>query len=780
MRPTTPASPLATCPCCGRRDFLVTSLAALAGVMLTRSLGRAADALPDLTGAALNPITNAIPFAASPLPLSAVRLTGGPLKKAQELGAQNLLKLDMDRVMYRFRERAGLKPKADDSYGGWEGAGRQLTGAIAGHYLSGLSYMYSATGDAQFKDRANYLVNEYKEVQDARGDGYLGALMGTLPPGTTVVDGKVEINGKSYDVYLPPGGRGGRGGPQPAVDGRPLFEMIALGQINAGTRRITNPAQGGFDLNGMWSPWYVQHKLLSGLRDAYRQTGNRAALDVAVQHAGWVESIVGGLSAEQLQLMLTCEFGGINESLADLYADTGDARWLKLSQRFHHDYIVNPLAAGRDILGGKHGNTQVPKLLGELARYIHAGNAPDGDAAKYFWEAVAYHHSFATGGHGYDEAFGPPDKLSDQVDGSGYGNKDLRTCESCNVYNMVKITRLLFALQPDNKFAEFHERALYNHVLASMNFNDGTVCYMVPVSPGETHEYQRNDPMTCCQGTGLENHALHGLGLYYTSADKLWVNLYSPSTAQWREPGFAFETAVDRVSGDATLKFTTGAPKEFTLALRRPFWAGEGFAIKVNGAPQSDLPKAGAYAEIKRSWQSGDTVAVALPKSLYKEALPDNANRVAFKWGPYVLGADYSAPDALTTAQAAQAASTAANSAGGGAFNTGGGRRGGRGRGGPRAKYPVFLAKADDPVDAILKAEMLKDTTLADSTTDIPVVFRATGVGGDVNNVAFKPFYQLSDRRYGIYQDLVTPEEWQQRNAPPAPAADAPAASAPA
>jgi uncharacterized protein len=757
--PRTPSP--AFCACCGRRDFLVTSFSAAAALLLTRTFGRAADALPALAGATVNPITNAIPFAAPPLPLSAVRLTGGPLKKAQELGRANLLKLDMDRIMYRFRERAGLPPKADDGYGSWEGPGRQLTGAIAGHYLSAVSYMYAATGDSQFKDRAAYLVNEYKEVQDKQGDGYLGALMGNPPRGT-------------------------QGGP---LDGKILFEQIAQGNINAAGRPITNPAQGGFDLNGMWSPWYVQHKLLSGLRDAYRQTGNRAALDIAAKHAAWIETIVGGLSPEQLQLMLTVEFGGINESLADLYADTGDDRWLKLSQRFHHDAIVNPLAQGQDILAGKHGNTNIPKLLGELARYVYAGNAPDGDAAKFFWEAVVNHHSFATGGHGYDESFGPADKLSGQVDGTIKANGDTRTCESCNVYNMVKLTRLLFALNPDNKFAEFHERALFNHVLASINFDDGQLCYMVPVGRGVTHEYQ-GDGMTCCVGTGLENHALHGYGIYNTSADKLWVNLYAPSTAQWKEAGIGIETSV--VPGDtdvATVKFTAGAPKAFSLALRRPFWAGDGFALKVNGQPEKDLPNAGTYAELKRTWKTGDTVEVTLPKALYKETLPDNPRRTALKWGPYVLGADYGAPNVRNVQQAAQAAATAANSVGGVAGGAGvaaasggasGGRRGGRGRGGPQPKYAVFLAAADAPVTTWLKRLPANDPAQPDATTNVPTVFHATGVGGDNNEVDFKPFYQLTGRRYGIYQDIYTPEDWQTLNPPPAPTTPPPAAATPA
>ncbi len=670
----------------------------------------------------------------------------------------------MDRLMYRFRERAGLTPKAKDGYDGWEGPGRQLTGAMAGHYLSAVSYMYAATGDAEFKRRSEYLVKEYQEVQDKQGDGYIGALMGWLPAGAMPVDGKLEINGQSYDVYTPTA-RGER----PAVDGKPLFEAIAHGDIRTDS----------FGLNGMWSPWYVQHKLFAGLRDAYRQTGNRTALEVSVKFAAWAESIVSGLDDAQMQHMLGTEFGGINESFADLYVDTGDARWMKLSQRFHHNAVVNPLANHEDNLAGKHGNTTIPKLMGELVRYVNGGNAADGEAGKYFWDAVVNHHTFATGGHGYDEGFGPADKLSGQVDGTGQRSADLRTCESCNVYNMVKMTRLLFALQPDNKFAEFHERALFNHVLGSINFDDGQLSYMVPVGQGLTHEYQGLYGMTCCCGTGLENHALHGFGLYYTSTDKLWVNIYTPSTAQWKEQGVGIATTL--VSGDtdlATLKITGDAAKEYTLALRRPFWAGEGFALKVNGVAVQELPVAGTYTELKRAWKTGDTVEIALPKSLYAEALPDNPNRVALKWGPYVLGADYGAPNAMTVEQAATAAATAANSVGGGASGNGG-RRPNRFRM-PQVKYPAFLAKADEPVGNWLRRVAPKDPPTPDATTDVPVVFHAMGVGGDNDSVSFRPFYQLSGRRYGIYQEVYTAEEWQKRQAPAVPATTPAAATTPA
>src|SRR5499427_10726202 len=215
---------------------------------------------------------------ARPVPLQNVRLTGGPLKHAQDLELEYLLALEPNRMLAFLRRSAKMEPKAE-GYGGWDGDGRQLTGHIAGHYLSGVSLAWAATGDPRFKERADYIVNELKLIQDAQGDGYVGALMD-----------------------------------KDRVDGKTLFEQLSKGIIRS----------GGFDLNGMWSPWSVQHKIFAGLRDAYRHTGNRTALDVEIKFAAWAERILAPLSDDQIQRMLATEFGGMNEVLGDLYADTAD------------------------------------------------------------------------------------------------------------------------------------------------------------------------------------------------------------------------------------------------------------------------------------------------------------------------------------------------------------------------------------------------------------------------------------------------------------------------
>jgi DUF1680 family protein len=598
------------------------------------------------------------------LPLAAVRVTGGPLKRAQDLNAEYLLKLEPDRMMAFYRKRAGLKPKAE-GYGGWDGDGRNLTGHIAGHYLSAVSMMYAATGDQRFKDRVDYLVKEMKEVQDKNGDGFLGALEGA----------------------------------------REKFAEVAAGNIRSTF----------FDLNGLWSPWYTLHKTYAGLRDAYRYTGNRTALELETKYAAWAEAILLKMNPEQIQQMLNTEFGGMNEVLADLYADTGDQRWLNLSHRFDHKAVVDPLSRREDRLSGLHGNTQVPKLLGVLMRYIYAGDKADGIAAEFFWDAVVNDHTYATGGHGKDEYFGPPDELSERIDG--------RTNESCNVYNMLKMTRQLFAVKPEMKYAEFEERALFNHVLGSIDPEDGRTCYMVPIGQGVRHEYQDMfRSFTCCVGSGMESHSLHGDGIYYESADRLWVNLYVPSTANWKAAGVQFAMDTDFPEGEkATLKLSMQRAKQFTLALRRPSWSEAGFEVRINGQLFKDVSGPGTYVALKRSWKTGDVVTVALPKSLRIEGLADNKNRAALMWGPLVLAGDL----------------------------------GPERRGGPGDPIPSFLTESR-PIEEWLKPEREK-----------PGSFRSEGIGRltdqSEKEVEFIPFYRLHRRTYSIYWDLYNSETWTKR-----------------
>lgn len=621
---------------------------------------------PQLPGAAEEPRLD--PTRARALPLSAVRLTGGPLKRAQDAAEAYLLQLEPDRMLSYYRERASLKRRAEP-YGGWDGDGRNLTGHIAGHYLSAVSLMWAATGDVRFKHRADYIVKELKEVQDTHGDGFAGALAGV----------------------------------------KEAFAEVAKGNIRSAS----------FDLNGLWSPWYTLHKTYAGLRDAYRHTGNRTALQVEIEFAKWAERVLSPLDDEQMQKVLGTEFGGMNEVLADLYADTGDKRWLALSYRFEHRAVLDPLERHEDPLNGLHGNTQVPKLLGSIARFKHTGDLGDVFAAGFFWDRVVGHHTFATGGHGKDEYFREPDKLSQIVDG--------RTAETCNVYNMLKLTRALFAVRPDVRYAEFQERALFNHILGSIDPSDGAMCYMVPVGRGVRREYQdMSHSFTCCVGTGMESHALHGDGLYYESGDRLWVNLYAPSTAEWKAAGVRLQMETDSPEGEAaTLTLAVAAPKSFTLALRRPSWAGDGFEVTVNGDAENDMPAPASYVELTRTWKTGDTVSVRLPKRLRLDSTPDNEHVAAILWGPLVLAGDLGPQPE---------------------------RRRGAAPSPPLPDVPVLVG-ARGPVTDWVKA-----------VAGQPGVFRTEGVGRD-RDVELLPFYRLHRRTYSAYWDLLTPADHERRSA---------------
>ena len=664
-----------------RRDFLKRS--ATTAAALTIGSGTAAAATPyrsspNETAADVERRT----LRAHPVPLAKVRLTGGPLKQAQDVTVKYLLSLEPDRMLAPYRARAGLEKRAEPLTG-WDGGGRNLTGHIAGHYLSGVSLMYEATGDARMKERADYIVKELDVVQRKNGDGYLGALEGL----------------------------------------REAFAAVSKGEIRS----------GAFDLNGLWSPWYTLHKTYAGLRDAYRHTGNALALALEVKYAAWAEGVLEPLTDAQVQKMLLTEHGGMNEVLVDLYVDTGDARWLRLSRRFEHHAFTLPLKRHQDNLSGKHGNCQIPKLVGSAARYGCTGDADDIVAASFFWDRVVRHHSYASGGHGLDEYFGPPDQLAMRVDG--------RAAETCNVYNMLKLTRLLFAWRPDAAYADFHERALFNHILASIDPEDGRTSYMVPVGRGVQQEYQdMQRDFTCCVGTGMESHALHGLGVWYESDDTIWVNLFAPSTAACTvgKATLAMETGFP--DGDrATIRVNLPKPAKFTLAVRRPYWAGDGFAIAVNGssiaqpalASLSD-PVAGGragglnneaeavastYVYLTRTWASGDTVSVTMPKLLTLEPTPDDANVTAIMWGPLVLAADLGPRD---------------------------NKRGEEDESGP---VPLVVSETRAPEQFLEPAGKAGDfrtraaTRKLDGTTHAPLTFA--------------PFYRTHRRTYSVYVDLV-------------------------
>lgn len=629
----------------------------LAGFLFAGAGGRAESLDSSRAPAKVQP---AAPPKARPFSLHDVRLTGGLFKEGQDIAVAYLLSLEPDRFLANFRKEAGLPPKAEH-YGGWE---RQtISGHSAGHYLSACALAWAATGNEEFLRRVNYLVAELAECQRAHGDGYVAAIPG----------------------------------------GRRAYAEVAAGNIRS----------AGFDLNGIWVPNYTQHKLFAGLRDAYRLAGNTQALAVARGLADWFERTHAHLTDEQMQKVLACEHGGLNETFADLYADTGDPRYLALSRRFHHRAILEPLARGEDILPGKHANTQIPKLIGLASRYELAGDPTDRAAADFFWTRVVYHHSYVTGGHCDHEHFGPPDRLNDRLSPA--------TTETCNVYNMLKLTRHVFGWNPDARVADFYERALLNHIRATQH-PDGRVIYNLSLQPGHHKEYQPlRDAWTCCMGTGMENHVRYGEGIYFHDDAGLWVNLYLPSELNWRARGLTVRLDTDWTYADtATLTFTSDTPQDFTLRLRHPHWAQTGFTVRVNGEEQPRATRPSSYAEVRRTWRRGDRVEVHFPMSLRTEAMPDNANRIGIFYGPTLLAADLGPVDQ------------------------------------PGAGQPGFVP--------VLLTEGRPVSDWVQPVSRAALTFKTEGVGRP-RDVTLVPFFSLHDRRYTVYLDLFTEAEWARRQA---------------
>lgn len=631
------------------RRFLFPTLA---GMLLLTACTKHADPRISAGG------PEAVDFKVLPFSITEVKLLDGPFKHATELNVQSLLNYEPDRLLAKFRSEAGLKPRAEH-YKGWED--NTIAGHSLGHYLSAISMMFQTTGDQRFLDRVNYIVAELDTCQQADGEGYIGAF---------------------------PGGK------------KTLEEEVAKGDIRS----------KGFDLNGIWVPFYTQHKVMMGLMDACKRCGNEKALQVNIRFADWLETVIKNLNDDQVQEMLNCEHGGINEALAELYGVTGNEKYLKMSRVFHHKAILDSLAHGKDILPGKHANTQIPKLIGLARRYELTADSSDRKAAEFFWDRVVNHHSYVTGGHCDHEYFGPPDTLRNRLSDG--------TTETCNVYNMLKLSQHLFEWEAKPEVADFYERALFNHILSSQHPGDGRVIYNLSLEMGGYKAYQ--DPMwfTCCIGTGMENHSKYSGNIYYHNNEELYVAQFIASELTWKEKGLTL-TQTTQYPDEQGTKLTIGSnvPVPLTLQIRYPCWAKEGMRVEINGKKQKIDEKPGSFVALERSWENGDVVTVSFPFSLRFETMPDDTNRVAFLYGPLVLAGDLGPENDPRSADPFY--------------------------------VPVFVTEQRDP-NAWTKAEK--------GTANI---FRTVSTGRPAD-VELKPFYKTHERRYSVYFDLFSENNWNQ------------------
>ncbi|MGC9941147.1 MAG: beta-L-arabinofuranosidase domain-containing protein [Verrucomicrobiota bacterium] len=591
--------------------------------------------------------------------LADVRLLDSPFKTAMELNARYLLSLSSDRFLSLFRREAGLTPKAPN-YGGWEspdsGAGRCL-----GHYLSAMSLQYRATGDARFKSRIDYIVDELATCQAAYGNGYVGAL-----PQAREVFARLADN-----------------------DGRALYKS-----------RV---------------PWYIIHKLMAGLRDAYLLGGNVKARTVLIRFCDWAIATTQGVDDTQFQIMLDQEHGGMREVLADVYAITGDPKYLALANRFAHQKVLEPLAWKEDKLAGLHANTQIPKIVGSARVYELTGVDREAGIAGYFWDEVVSHHTYAIGGDSSDEHFEAPDKLSLTV----------TTAETCNTYNMLKLTRHLFEWNPQVKYADYYERALYNDILASQEPGTGMFTYYIALLSGHYRVYSTPaDSFWCCVGTGMENHTQYGNSIYFHGENELFVNLFIPSVLDWKAKNIILRQETTYPKSDVvTFKIQAKDPVSLSLKLRYPAWAKPGMTASINGEPFKLSGQPGSYATIQRVWNDGDRLKVRIPFGLRTETMPGDTNKISIFYGPIVLGGRLGEVADLKLRYANLRAED------------------------HFSDVPALIDNGQ-PVDDWVKP-----------VNGRPLTFQTVGVG-QPHDVTLLPFYQLAHDRYAVYWDLLKGERF--------------------
>jgi uncharacterized protein len=605
-------------------------------------------------------------------PLGDVVLLEGQFKHARDLNIRVLLQYDVDRLLAPYRKEASLPPKAA-CYPNWDG----LDGHIAGHYLSAMAMNYAATHNAECKRRLDHMISELRTCAEANrkfhagwGAGYVG------------------------------------GFPNSAV----IWSGVKAGDLGP--------------YRAAWAPWYNLHKMYAGLRDAWLYAGNRTARGLFLGFCDWGIAVTSALTEPVMQSMLDSEHGGMPEVFADAYAITGDHTYIAAAQRFTHRVLFDALAAGVDQLDNKHANTQIPKVIGferigDLAhdnRYAGAG--------RFFWETVTAHRSLAFGGNSRREFFPAVSACDDFI-------SDVEGPESCNSYNMLRLTDELFRAEPLARYADYYERTLLNHILSTQHPVHGGYVYFTPARPRHYRVYSApNQAMWCCVGTGMENHGKYGQFIYTHRDSDLYVNLFIASELRWKQEGLRIRQETRFPSEERTRIRIMEGSAHFRLLVRHPSWVPEGaFAVVINGDTVSRSSPPSSYVPVDRRWKPGDVIDVLLPMHMTVERLPNVPAYVAFMYGPVLLGAKTGTEDL---------AGLVADDG-----------RWGQTPGGKR--LPV------DGAPIILRDDDAQLTRSFVPVAGKPLTFTAPGLTM-VNPIAvqLEPFFTIHDARYMMYWMAVT------------------------
>ena len=516
-------------------------------------------------------------------PLGDITLLDGPLKHARDLNVQVLLKYDCDRMLAPYRKEAGLQPRKP-SYPNWDG----LDGHVGGHYLSALA-INAATGNEECRKRMEYMISELQLVLDAnnqRPEAWCHNYIGGVPN-----------SAKMWTAFS-------------KGDFGPYF--------------------------GTWAPFYNIHKMYAGLRDAWLYCGNEQAKNLFLKFCDWAVDITRDLNDEQMEKMLGNEHGGMNEVLADAYAITGEQKYLDCARRFSHRMLLVPLENGKDCLDNMHANTQIPKVIGyqriaELAHDVQYHNA-----SEYFWEIVTRQRSLALGGNSRREHFPTKENCIDYIN-------DIDGPESCNTYNMLKLTEDLNRVKPNGMYGDFYETAMFNHILSAQHPQHGGYVYFTPARPRHYRNYSApNKAMWCCVGTGMEDHGKYGQFVWThdkgvkAENDALYVNLFVASELNWKDRKMVIRQQTAFPYAETSVVEVAKGKGTFILKVRKPSWCDD-FTVKGVGF-DADSYEENGFVCIKRKWKKGDQVKISMPMHAYIKPMVNVPQYVAIMYGPIMLG----------------------------------------------------------------------------------------------------------------------------------------------
>lgn len=519
--------------------------------------------------------------------LSEVKLTNSLFKKAMDLHKGYLLSLEVNRLIPHVRRNVGLTGKGKN-YGGWETHG----GCTYGHYMSACAMMYASTGEKAFMDRLVYMMDELRECQEHTPDGWF-------------------ISGKRA-----------KEGYQKLLHGE-----VALNQPDE-TKQPWNYNQNG-------NSWYCIHKVLAGLRDVYVYAGIEKAKEILIPLADFIAHIALNSNKDLFQSTLSVEQGGMNGVFTDIYALTGDLKYLETARRFNHINVIYPVANGEDVLFGRHANDQIPKFIGVTKEYAYDNKELYRKAAENFWDMVINDHTLAIGGNSCYERFGLPGEESKRLDYS--------SAETCNTYNMLKLSRLLFMMDGNYKYLDYYEHALYNHILASQDPDmAGCVTYYTSLLPGSFKQYSTPyDSFWCCVGTGMENHAKYAESIYFKNGNSLLINLFIPSELNWKEQGLQVKLDTDFPESDTIQVYIKDKGKfSGSILLRYPGWVSGKPEVRLNNKKTDAEWKENEYIRLPDTVKSGDTIKIILPQKLHIRYAKDEPNLGSVMYGPILLAGE--------------------------------------------------------------------------------------------------------------------------------------------